>query len=109
MSWSGMFKKFGSKGKEVNTYPTIQDTVHAEPVEPSDMVDRERFEVLKAENARLTAQVKKDWQREYVRGYLDGLKRAFNLVDDAEGRPGKRQIADMLQNEIAKEEGRGLD
>ena len=48
-----MFKKFGSKGKEVNTYPTIQDTVHAEPVEPSDMVDRERFEVLKAENARL--------------------------------------------------------
>ena len=42
------------------------------------------------------------------RGYLDGLKQAWNLVDNLEGRPGKRQIADMLQAEIAKAEGGDL-
>lgn len=36
--------------------------------------------------------------------YVDGLKRAFSLVEDAEGRPGKRQLAELIQAEIRKVE-----
>lgn len=66
-------------------------------------------EAVHAENKRLIEDVKKLRDRlgkEYDRGYLDALKRAFSLVEGAEGRPGKRQLAEMIQSEIAKVEGR---
>ena len=36
--------------------------------------------------------------------YIRGLRTAFNLVNDAEGRLGKRQIADMIKDEIRANE-----
>lgn len=122
MAWNGMFKKFNRK-TVTDTDVVVQRDISAggdvtgiREVAPEDVVDRERFDVvtesnlrLRDENARLTAQVKKGWEHEYDRGYLEGLKRAWNLVDDLEGRHGKRQIADMLRAEIAKAEGRNHD
>lgn len=61
---------------------------------------------LREENAQLRGQIKKDWTREFDRGYIEGLKRAWSLVEAAEGRPGKRQLAEVLQGAIAKAEGR---
>lgn len=122
MAWNGMFKKFNRK-TVADTDVVVQrgisaggDVTGIREVAPEDVVDRERFEVvtesnrrLRGENARLTVQVKKNWEREYDRGYLDGLKRAWNLVVDAEGRPGKRQVAEMIQSEIRKAEGQNHD
>lgn len=71
----------------------------------ADQGDPDEIIRLKEENAQLRSQIKKDWSREYDRGYLDALKRAFSLVDNAEGRPGKRQLGEMIQSEIAKAEG----
>lgn len=98
MAWNGMFKKFNRK-TVTDTYPTTGD---------GERKLADRNEAVHAENERLRGDVKLLHGRlvqEYDRGYLAGLKRAWNLVDDLEGRPGKRQIADKLRNEIAKAEG----
>lgn len=125
MAWNGMFKKFNRK-TVTDTDVVVQRDISAggdvtgiREVAPEDEVDRERFDVvtesnlrLRDENARLVKEVEKLRKRlgeEFDRGYLAGFKRAWNLVVDLEGRPGKRQIADKLRDEIAKAEGRNHD
>lgn len=98
MAWNGMFKKFNRK-TVTDTYPTTGD---------GERKLADQNEAVHAENERLHGDVKLLHGRlvqEYDRGYLDGLKRAFNLVNDAEGRPGKRQLAEMLQGKIREAEG----
>lgn len=40
-------------------------------------------------------------------GYAAGLKRAWLLVEDLEGKPGKRMIAELLHKELRKAEKEG--
>lgn len=42
-------------------------------------------------------------------GYVAGLKRAWLIVENLEGKPGKRMIRDILHNELRKAEGIGED
>lgn len=92
MSWDGMFRKFGSKGKVANTYPTTNDTVKAEPA----------TDELKAENKRLTAKVEELFedlkhvnnllQESHNKGYADALKKVVEVIESRDGRSGKKQI-----------------
>ena len=115
MAWNGMFKKFNRR-TVTDTDVVAQRSINAGGDVTGIRNDADRRledenEAVHAENRRLTEDVEKLRERlgeEYDRGYLDGLKRAWNLVDNLEGRPGKRQIADMLQAEIAKAEGGDL-
>lgn len=72
----------------------------------SELIERLEEQLKKEcrKNEELSSQVQKGWEHEYDRGYVDGLKRAFSLVEDAEGRPGKRQLAELIQSEIHKAE-----
>lgn len=96
MKWLNKFKpSTGARATQTGDVVGIQaETVSDEVV--SETVDRERFEALKAENARLGEQLEE--------AYIRGLRTAFNLVNDAEGRLGKRQIADMIKDEIRANE-----
>ena len=94
-------KKIFKRGPQAQTAVVTQRGINAD----GDVVGiQESPESV--ELAQLREQVLRGWQHEYDRGYLDGLTRAWNLVENAEGRPGKRQIADMLQEEIKRAEGR---
>lgn len=107
-NWNGMFKKLGSKSGVASTYPTTDDVVRAEPVSDelvAEMVDRERFENIKAENVRLTAQIQKDWRQEYDRGYEDALKAVFNRIEERDGRAGKKQILGVVQGMLSEVRG----
>ena len=132
MSWNGMFKKFNRK-TVTDTDVVVQrgisaggDVTGIREAAPEDVVDRERFVVvtesnlrLRAENARLVEENRtlrqtdrelegkadRGWSRGYDEGRVEGLKIAWNLVTDAEGRPGKRQLAEMLQGKIREAEG----
>lgn len=108
MAWNGMFKKFNRK-TVTDTDVVVQRDISAGGDVTGIRTETDRR--LVDENQILVKEVEKLRKRlgeEYDRGYLDGLKRAWNLVVDLEGRPGKRQIADMIQAEIAKTEGRDL-
>ena len=96
MNWDGMFKKFGRKSKVAGTYPTTGDSVWAEPISDelvSEMVDRERFEVLKAENKGLAKQRDKAFDD----GYENALKKVFDVIEERDGRVGKKQILSEVQ------------
>lgn len=41
-------------------------------------------------------------EKRYEEGVLEGLRRAHDLVAEAEGKPGKRQLAEMLSQEVDK-------
>ncbi len=90
MKWLNKFKpSTGARATQTGDVDGIQaETVSDEVV--SEPVD------LKAENARLGEQLEE--------AYIRGLRTAFNLVNDAEGRLGKRQIADMIKDEIRANE-----
>lgn len=90
MKWLNKFKpSTGARATQTGDVDGIQaETVSDEVV--SETVD------LKAENARLGEQLEE--------AYIRGLRTAFNLVNDAEGRLGKRQIADMIKDEIRANE-----
>lgn len=127
MGWNGMFKRSAKKAKVETNVDTQRDIsaggdvvgVSAEPVETvSDMVDRERFDVVKetnlrlrSENARLVAdnvtlvkeveELRKRLGEEYDRGYEDALKKVFNVIEERDGRSGKKQILSDVQNLLA--------
>lgn len=90
MKWLNKFKpSTGARATQTGDVNGIQaETVSDEVV--SETVD------LKAENARLGEQLEE--------AYIRGLRTAFNLVNDAEGRLGKRQIANMIKDEIRANE-----
>lgn len=90
MKWLNKFKpSTGARATQTGDVDGIQaETVSDEVV--SETVD------LKAENARLGEQLEE--------AYIRGLRTAFNLVNDVEGRLGKRQIADMIKDEIRANE-----
>lgn len=101
MKWLNKFKpSTGARATQAGCVAAGDvDGIQAETVSDevvSETVDRERFEALKAENVRLGEQLEK--------AYIRGLRTAFNLVNDAEGRLGKRQIADMIKDEIRANE-----
>lgn len=116
-NWNGMFKKMGTKAGVANTYPTVHgedgQTLNAEPISDelvAEMVDRERFEVIKAENKRLQADVETLRGRlgdEYDRGHGDALKQIFNKIEEMDGRVGKKAIVQMVQDMMSdkREEG----
>lgn len=116
MSWNGMFKKHNSSKKtQVETNVVTQRDINAGgdvvgvsavPVEPSEMVDRERFERVKAENKRLTEQVQKDCQHEYDRGYEDALKEVIEAIEERDARTGKRQILASMEYMLREYKGK---
>lgn len=79
MSWENVIKKFGRKAAVGGTHGLSEN-------EPP--------------------QATTEGVGGYEQGYIEGLRRARHLVEDAEGRPGKRQIAQLLQDEIVKAEER---
>ena len=93
MSWDGMFRKFGSKNKVANTYPTTNDGERK-------LVDQN--EAVHAENKRLTAKVKELFedldhvnnllQESHNKGYADALKKVVEVIESRDGRSGKKQI-----------------
>ena len=101
MSWNGMVKKFGSKGKGANTYPTTGD---------GERKLADQNEAVHAENERLRGDVKLLHGRlvqEYDRGYEDALKKVFNRIDERDGRAGKKQILAMVQNMLEENRKEG--
>lgn len=124
MGWNGMFKKFNRKtvtDTDVVAQRGISaggDVTGIREVAPEDVVDRERFDVvteanlrLRSENARLVAEnvtlgkeVEKLRNRlgeEYDRGYEDALKKVFNVIEERDGRSGKKQILSDVQDLLA--------
>lgn len=103
LSWNGMFKRFNTRNTEVSSTVVTQRGVSAggNVVGVRNDGDRkllEQNEAVHAENQRLIAQIKKDWQHEYDRGYEDALKTAFSRIEERDGRVGKKQILSLIQD-----------
>lgn len=91
---------------EQAAYPTTNDGERK-------LVDQN--EAVHAENRRLVKEVadlssalgdaRAYGEAAHQGGVVDGLNRAWNLVHDWQGRPGKNQIMARLKDEIEKEAG----
>lgn len=105
MSWNGMFKKFGSKGKGANTYPTTGD---------GERKLADQNETAHAENKRLRGDVKllhgrlvQEYDRGYEVGYAKALSDAIEVIEERDGRVGKKQILAMVQNMLEENRKEG--
>ncbi len=75
-------------------------TIFSRPGNQTSIVSQKRIDA----GGDIIGIQRQDYSRGYDEGRVDGLKRAWSLVHDAEGRPGKRQLAELLRDEIRKTE-----
>lgn len=101
MGWNGMFKRSAKKAK-VETNVDTQRRISAGGDVTGIRTETDRR--LADENQTLTNEVKELRGRlggEYDRGYEDALKKVFNVIEERDGRSGKKQILSDVQNLLA--------
>lgn len=101
MGWNGMFKRSAKKAK-VETNVVTQRGINAGGDVTGIRTETDRR--LVDENQILVKEVEKLRNRlgeEYDRGYEDALKKVFNVIEERDGRSGKKQILSDVQNLLA--------
>lgn len=104
MGWNGMFKRSAKKAKVETNVVTQRGISAGGDVTGIREVAPEDVERLTKEHETLTNEVKVLRGRlggEYDRGYEDALKKVFNVIEERDGRSGKKQILSDVQNLLA--------